>query len=292
MALLQDPIKSLDQARWYLENIELERFPGAFDLAAGNLCRQTLEQALFILCFYSGVPRQKYVRSDRTLKTAGTLVKQLDTVEPSTGKSYWDVARGRCAHVAALAKRERNWKRWARVLNEPSHFSLQFRKVRGDSHTLFVKFAGNVFDARHQSLIIAAVNVLFSRGKMWVVLDGKDARPFVYRRQVVRMKHFTHDDSGRLSLSTPEMPIKIISNDEVPAGPWPHALVFPRTCVDVGLGARLVTPKGDPIDLSSFKATIESFATTSAQRAALQRRFKQLGYELQFKGSESDGVNT
>lgn len=292
MALLQDPIKSLDQAQWYLKNIKLEQFPGAFELAAGNLCRQTLEQALFILCFYSGVPRHKYVRSDRTLKTAGALVKQLDAVEPSSGKSYWDVARGHCARVATLARRERNWKKWARDLNEPSHFSLRFRKVRGDSHSLFVKFARKLFDARHQSLIIAAVNVLFSRGKMWVVLDGNDARPFVYHRQVVRMKHFTHDHSGRLSLSTPEMPIKIIPNDEVPTGPWPHALVLPRTSVDVGLGTRLVTPKGDPIDLSSFKATIESFATTSAQRAALQRRFKQLGYELRFRGSESEGVNT
>ena len=77
MGLLQDPVSSLDQARWYLSNKQFEKFPGAFELAAGNLCRQILEQILFILCFFSTMPKNKFIKPDRKLKTAWNLYEQL-----------------------------------------------------------------------------------------------------------------------------------------------------------------------------------------------------------------------
>ena len=57
MSLLQDPLKVLSQIEWYLTNQDKEIFPGAYVLSAGNLSRQLLEQILFILCFYSGLPK-------------------------------------------------------------------------------------------------------------------------------------------------------------------------------------------------------------------------------------------
>ena len=60
MSLLQHPLRALDQVEWYLDSPDKEQFPGAFLLAAGNLARQVLEQVLFILAFYSGMPRNKF----------------------------------------------------------------------------------------------------------------------------------------------------------------------------------------------------------------------------------------
>jgi len=44
MSILQDPISALAQAEWYLDHSDQELFPGAFEIAAGNICRQTLEK--------------------------------------------------------------------------------------------------------------------------------------------------------------------------------------------------------------------------------------------------------
>jgi hypothetical protein len=64
MGLLQDSKRTLAQINWYLGHTHLEQFPGAFEIAAGNLSRQLLEQVLFILCFFAGVPRRSFLRSD------------------------------------------------------------------------------------------------------------------------------------------------------------------------------------------------------------------------------------
>jgi len=116
---------------------------------------------------------------------------------------------------------------------------------------------------------------------MWVRFDGKDT-PVVYRREVVRMSHFYRDETGKLAVATPKRPIVIIPDDEVPRGQWPRALVIPRGCVGVGMGVQMVTPKGDPIDLHTFKTIVESFSTTPMQRAALTKRFKHLGFDLKY----------
>ena len=70
MSLLQSPQSALDQIEWYLDNRIQELFPGAYLLAAGNLSRQTLEQILFILAFYSGLPKTKYLKGGSQLRTA------------------------------------------------------------------------------------------------------------------------------------------------------------------------------------------------------------------------------
>jgi hypothetical protein len=284
MGLLQDPCKALDQAEWYLNNTHHEIFPGAFELAAGNLCRQTVEQMLFILCFYSRMPRNRFMRTDRTLKTAGTLINELNAIAPSGG-NFWDAAKAHRHRVAKFARTKARLKRWARDLNEPSHFALKHRKLDLSAYEKFINFAHGVFDKEDCLLIIAAVNEIFSNGRLTVHLSGSNDLPCMFCRDVIQMKHFERSAAGKLSLSTPEHPVCIVSDSEVPRGRWPHALVIPQHCVGVSLGSRFVTPRGDPVDLQSFETVIRSFANTPAQRRALRRRFKQLGFDLQFSSN-------
>lgn len=129
MGLLQDPLKALNQIDWYIQNRKKEKFPGAFELAAGNLCRQTLEQILFILCFYSRMPNGKYIRPNNTLKTARQLLNALDSPDSTTGKTYWDHARLRGRRIRKFASKPRTLIKWQRELNKPSHFSTAFRTV-------------------------------------------------------------------------------------------------------------------------------------------------------------------
>src|SRR3972149_1439470 len=165
MGILQDPVKALGQADWYLKNQQLEKFPGAFELAAGNLCRQTLEQVLFILCFYSGMPQSHYLRGDRSLRTAGRLLDALDLVASRSRSDYWSRARRRGPRIAKFARLRRTLRMWQRILNEPSHFSLKFRRVDTQFLQSFISRAGSTFDDLARHLLIAGINEVFSGGR-------------------------------------------------------------------------------------------------------------------------------
>ena len=156
MGLLQDPVASLEQARWYLDNRDLEKFPGAFELAAGNLCRQTLEQILFILCFFSTMPKNKYIKNDRTLKTAWSLYDQLKKTKSGTSKTYFKIARSRGTRIQKFATQPRTLDKWRKLLNESSHYSAKHRNldevVLGD----FIEYANTLFDEKDKYLICGA----------------------------------------------------------------------------------------------------------------------------------------
>lgn len=90
MSLLQHPLKALDQVDWYLDNQDKELFPGAFLLSAGNLGRQVLEQVLFILAFYSGMPRKHFLKSSGEQLTAFTILKNLEKLIQRQGLVTWN----------------------------------------------------------------------------------------------------------------------------------------------------------------------------------------------------------
>src|SRR6266540_575072 len=122
MSLLQSPLKAVAQIDWYLDNQHMESFPGAFVSAAGNLSRQLLEQILFILAFYSGMPSNKYMKTNRQLRTAGSVINALRQVNPATGRTYFAEARRRGPRIRKFARYPRSLDKWRDELNEPSHF--------------------------------------------------------------------------------------------------------------------------------------------------------------------------
>lgn len=81
MLLLQDSKKVLEQIEWYVQNKELEKFSGAFIMSAGNLCRQLVEQILFIIYFYGELPKEKYIKNnDKKYKIIITVLSHFSRV--------------------------------------------------------------------------------------------------------------------------------------------------------------------------------------------------------------------
>jgi hypothetical protein len=266
MGLLQEPLKALNQIDWYIQNRKKETFPGAFELAAGNLCRQTLEQILFILCFYSRMPSCKYVRQDNTLKTVGQLLKALDSSDSTTEKTYWKLARLRGRRIRKFASNPRTLRKWQRELNKPSHFSTAFRTVNEVMLSHFLTYAKKLFDDKDKLLLIAAANELYSKGKIKATLSSDhDNTPGISQKVIVTAANIQRNKTGTLCLKIPTKEYTVISATEVPRGPWPGKPLIVQHTVGMSFETQLVTKKGDPVDISNFEGIIRGFAKTKGE---------------------------
>ncbi len=285
MGLLQDPVASLEQAGWYLENKHLEKFPGAFELAAGNLCRQTLEQVLFILCFYSTMPTDNYLRKrDRTLHVAGHLLIQLKKTETDSNKTYLEIARNRGDRIRKFARKPRTLDKWLRVLNEPSHFSIKFRKT--DEHLLmkFINLAKTWFDNKDKHLIVCALNEIFSRGRVWATLrNDPDNTPEICQQVVVSANNLERTQDGGLALRGPKKPCLVISSTEIPRGRWPRVPVVVQHSVGISFVMEFVNKHKKPINISSMTGLIESFSSTVGEKRYLSQCLRKLGIKITYQ---------
>lgn len=283
MGLLQDPLKALNQIDWYIQNKEKETFPGAFELAAGNLCRQTLEQILFILCLYSRMPNCKYIRPDNTLKTAGQLLKALDSSDSTTGKTYWKHARLRGRRIRKFASKPRTLKKWQRELNKPSHFSTAFRTVNEVMLSNFLAYAKKLFDKEDKHLLVAAANEIYSNGKIKATLSNDQKNtPGISQEVIVTAANIHRSKTGNLCFKIPN-DFVIVSATEVPRGPWPGKPIFIQNTGGMSFGVQPVTKTGDPLDLRNLDETIRGITKTKGEIRALKCRLKKLGFELSLK---------
>jgi hypothetical protein len=257
-------------------------------LSAGTLCRQTLEQFLFILCFYSRMPQNRYLREDRSVKVAGQLLTELGRKDTATGKTFWELARARGPRIRKFARQPRVLKAWQKKLNEPAHFTVQNRTVDTDFLRGFIGKVRPLFDAKDINLIIAAINELFSGGRVTATLsEDADNIPGVQSKVVVTADMLDLED-GKLTLRTKEDPFLVISNTEVPKGPWPKRLVLPMHCHGMQIRALFVTRKGDPVDIRNFGTIFSSLGRTRGRRAAVTRRMKELGFEIKWEVKEAE----
>lgn len=279
MSILQDPEKALDQVEWFLDQRKYEKFPGAFELAAGNLCRQTIEQILFILCFFSRMPENCFMKNDKNLKTAGILLRELDKIDPTTGRSYWEIARRRGPRIRKFARYPRTLKKWQKRMNEPSHFSTQFRKVNETEIRDFVLRVRNWLDDKDKHLIVAAINEILSEGKVLSTLaDDRDNTPGIKWNVVVGPSNLRRGENGRLALLGPQKKFKVISDTEIPRGPWPQVPVLIKHSEGISIGFKFYNKWGDPVDITNPETVIQSFAKTKSERNYLIKRLRQLGF--------------
>ncbi len=281
MSLIQDPVRALRQARWYLANPQLELMPTAFSLAAGNLLRQFVEQVFFALAFYGGVPRNRYMRSDCTLRTAGTVLRELKAID-SAGRTYLQHARASHPYLRRIARPPATLQRWINALNDPSHFgnpAMSRRTRRVDLETLTGELEALV-DQTLFHLVIAAANELRTRGKLRAVLGTDPNRTVALQCEVVvRPKHLMLHE-GELTLSPPSPRIRIVSS-EIPEPVAPSRdLVMVQHQTRPALQVRLTASDGHPIDLTTPETMLSSLARTPARRGALLRRLRQLGVQV------------
>ena len=282
MSILQDPVAALRQAKWYLDHSSEELFPGAFELAAGNLCRQVVEQALLIVCCFPGMPETKYVRRGAQLRTAGALLKELGKFDTTSGESYWTRAAKRGSRIRKFVRARRSIAKWARILNEPSHFSITNRRLSDSELRQFAQTARDWFDEKDKNVLVAIVNQIISRGKYTAVLGPEPANiPGIEQRVVVTAADLKRTAEGSLTLGV-EVPHLIVSKRQVHRGRWPQLPVLIESTGDISIGVQLVTKRGQPVHLGALKDIIESLGSTRGERAYLVRRMRELGLTLQF----------
>lgn len=282
MSLLEDPLKSLDQIDWYISNRDKEKFPGAFLIAAGNLARHVIEQTLFILAFYSGLPHSKYLKKDNCLRNGADIYKALRLQNPLTGRTYFEQARLRGPRIRKFARNPRSLDRWRKLFNEPSHFRnpAARRKTREREILSFVERMRNVIDPYDCHLITAAVNELRSGGRIRAVLSNNPQNsPGIGFDVVVTPKNIEFLD-GKLTLRAPGPSLRVIPDTHEVPHRWVRLPVIVQHSEGISIESRLVTEDGDPVDLTNMETILLSLARTPEGRARLERRLKKLGIEV------------
>ena len=283
MSLLQHPLRALDQIEWYLDTRDEEQFPGAFLLSAGNLARQVLEQVLFILAFYSGMPRNKFLKSSNELRTAGTILKALQKTDPHSDRSYMELARRRGSRIRKFARFPRSLDRWRGLLNEPSHFSNPAvgRKTREKDIGDFVTTFRDIFEEIDAYLITAAVNQIRTKGFIRAVLGSDPANTPGVEYTAVVTPDLIKLENGKLSFKTPAIPIVIVPDSQDVPYRWKKSVVLVQHSSGMSLHCRMVTASGTPIDLSTGGSVLSTFAADPKDRRRLVRRLRKLGVDVQ-----------
>jgi len=291
MSILQDPLAALRQAEWYLDNSALEVFAGAFDLAAGNLCRQTVEQVLLIICHFSSMPRHRYLRFDGTLRTSGELLRALDRhVEPSR-TTHWVTAAQCGSRIHKLVRVRRTIAKWARILNEPSHFSIRARRTDANSLRKFIGVAQSWFDEKDKNVLVAIVNDVLSKGRFVAALGPEPLNiPQIRTRVVVRATDIGRNTDGKLTM-TSAVPHAIISKRIPVRGRWPRVPVFLESTGDIAIGVEWINRHGNHIDVRDLRNVIAALSTTEQDRFALSRRLKRLGITLHYELADTPPVS-
>jgi hypothetical protein len=284
MSILQDPLTVLDQIEWYYNNKDKEEFHGAFFIASGNLCRQLIEQILFILAFYSGLPQSKYMKQDKRLKMADGIFNELKKINTTTGRTYFEEARLRGARIRKFAQNTRSLNKWRRLFNEPSHFRNPASKklTKEDEIIIFVKKMRSIIDELDCHLITAAVNEIKSNGRYKAVLSNDDKNTPGIQFEVIVLPNNLALEKGRLGLKTPKFKYHVISDAQDMPNRWPKVPVLVQHSVGIAIQVVLRNKYGDPINITNTGTIIESLAKTEEDRKQISRHFKKLGVEIQW----------
>jgi hypothetical protein len=228
------------------------------------------------------MPETKYVRRGARLRTAGALLEELEKFDTTSGESYWTRHAKRGSRIRKFVRARRSIAKWARILNEPSHFSITNRRLSDSELRQFVQTARDWFDEKDKNVLVAIVNQIISRGKYTAVLGPERANiPGIEQRVVVTAADLERTAEGSLTLGV-EVPHLIVSKRQVHRGRWPQLPVLIESTGDISIGVQLVTKRGQPVRLGTLKEIIESLGSTRGERAYLVRRMRELGLTLQF----------
>lgn len=289
MSLLQDPFKTLDQIEWYLDNQDLEKFPGAFIRSAGNLSRQLLEQILFILAFYSKMPLNKYMKTNHQLRTADKIWESLQTQNPLTEQIYLEDARRCNPRVKKFAQFSRSFNKWRRTFNEPSHYRnpMTLPHTKEQHIREFLYRLRSVLDPKDSHLITAAVNELVSRGKVKAIIGNDPTNtPGIIRDVIVTPQLFSIVD-GKLTWHSGKFKMHVIPSDkEMPLLKWKNQIILVHHSEAISIGIRFITEDGQPVNMTDFGLILTALGKTPEARERVKRYFKRKGILIKWEKTE------
>jgi len=285
MSLLQNPIKVLDQIEWYLDNQSMEKFPGAFLRSSGNLSRQLLEQILFILAFYCKMPENKYMKTNRQLRTADIIWENLQKQNPITDRTYIEDARFSNPRIRKFARLSRSFNKWRRLFNETSHYQNPITSSHTKENDIrnFVTRLRRIIDTKDFHLILFAANELVSKGDVRVII-GDDAMntPGLFHDLIVIPEIFSVVNKKITWHSKPYKMQVIPPNGELSQLKWKNNDIF-ILCETVRLGIRCITEDGELVDMENFSAILKALGKTPEARVKTTRYFKKMGIIVEYR---------
>lgn len=245
-----------------------------------------MEQILFVLSFYGNLPHDQFIRRNGKLQTAGRILEGLRSRRPGSRRTHLQYARSLNPAVRHIARPARTLKRLINLLNEPSHFRNPATALRNTSEVVLRKVGEElnaVVSVQLHYLIVAAVNEIRSSGRLRAVLqEGPGACVAVEQDLVLRPKHLFFR-GGHLGFKSPRFPIRILSKDTRQRFGGARQLYMLQGHTGPALRGRFVSTDGKPIDLTNETTLLRSMGTTRGRRAALTRRLRSLGTDLQWQ---------
>lgn len=279
MSLLQDPKKVLEQIDWYIENKELEKFPGAFFISAGNLCRQLIEQVIFIISFYGDLPKEKYITSDDKIKTPFIILNALKEKYGQSNMTYIDRAISRGKRIEKFADKINDFDNWRKLFNEPSHFRnpMRVRQMEEEHIIEFVSSMKEIIDNKDCHLLTAAINEIKSEGKIKAVLSNdKDNTPGLSFEIILGPNNvFIENKSIKIKYNKLEYYV-VPDDEEIPYKTIDKPIIIQHS-EGIALNFNMINKYGDPINLTNMKTIMTDICKTREDCIELKNNLEKCG---------------
>lgn len=279
MSLLQDPKKVLEQIEWYVQNKELEKFSGAFIMSAGNLCRQLVEQILFIISFYGELPKEKYIKNDDKIKTPFEIIKSLKEIDSQDNTTYIDKAIRRGKRIEKFAVKLSNFDNWRKLFNEPSHFRnpIRTKHYGEDDITKFINMMKEIIDDKDCHLLTAAINEMKSGGKIKATLSNDDDNTPAISMEIILTPKDIIVENKSLSIKYNKIKYFVVPDDkEIPYKIIKEPILIQHS-KEIMLEYRVFNKHRKPIDLTNFQTTLNGICSTKEDCIELKKHLKKYG---------------
>ena len=283
MSILRDPIKVLDQIEWFLDNQQLEKFPGSYVCCAGNLSRQLLEQILFILSFYCCLPSKHYIKPNLQLRSLDQIWKSLQTINPKTQKNYIDTLKFLKPRLNKFSKLSKSINKWKNEFNESSHYRNPVIPSRTKEKHLriFVQRLRPILDSKDSYLIIAAVNVILSRGKVMVGIGNDPMNtPFIIIKTVLSPEDLIVT-RRKLEFKSKKYNVQIVPSDkEVSLLKWKNRVILVEGTNDMRMAVSFFSEDGIFLNMNSFKEVLKVLGSTPERKDRILARLNKIGINM------------
>lgn len=262
--IFEDPLNYLKQIKWFLDNRELEQFPGAFVIAAGHLCRCVIEQEYLIVGALANLPTDKILETsrDRRLKPIRKIRRTFND-PPNLNSLYrncWEAAEARGSRAKKHADLKQKLESWTKVFNEPSHSSppTHVRNVTEDDIKEFYEYMVNLLDEKDKDLFIGAYNQLLSDGKYLINFESDaENTPCIFRKLVLTLDNIKIKPDKSISVVSPTFPVQFVEKDKEPQDYDSESLTIIKNSTPI-LRAQFVDEDDKPINLTNFDTVFRS----------------------------------
>lgn len=215
MSLLQDPKRVVEQIEWYMQNKQFEKFAGGFSIAAGNLCRQLIEQILFIVSFYGELPKEKYITNDDKIKSPFNIINELKLKDKNMDVTYIEKAANKGKRIKKFSDKLNDFDSWRKLFNESSHFRnpIRVKRMEDEDVIKFLNSMKRIIDDKDCHLLTAAINEIKSNGKIKAVLcNDEDNTPGISQEVILGPKNIVLEN-GTLTIKYKKLDYYIVPDN-------------------------------------------------------------------------------